>query len=329
MNGKVKNEWEILFDGNKNMIEEYISFLKEKDAIFLSNIQIPYRKIDLHFDYPAQISNTIHLFHTSHDLKNIYCQLAGLNCEHIQLFFDEHIDFENIKEILKIFDDSKNQSIEIILLFQSMYLEVKQWENLFEQFKRLQLVLIQDSPKTERIPMDILNVNFIFFTMDKLSYQDCGEIHPLRFQNNLTLLTESQKYNTCLNRKLCIDSEGNIKNCPSMQQKFGNIQTITLKEVIETSEFKNLWYINKEQIDVCKDCEFRHMCIDCRCFIKDPDNIYSQPAKCIYNPYICKWQGQEGYVPVEECGTYTRETGFVPDKEKINKLNKQIWGEDE
>ena len=113
----------------------------------------------------------------------------------------------------------------------------------------------------------------------------------------------------------------------SRTKSFGNIKDTTLEEAINKPGFKDLWYICKDQIDVCKDCEFRYMCTDCRCFIKDPDNIYSQPAKCPYNPYICLWEGQEGYVPVEECGTYSRETGFVPDKERIKELNKQIWGE--
>ena len=49
--------------------------------------------------------------------------------------------------------------------------------------------------------------------------------------------------------------------------------------------------------------------------------------ECPYNPYIAKWEGEEDYVPVEECGTYSKETSFLVNKRKINKLNKQIWGE--
>jgi SPASM domain peptide maturase of grasp-with-spasm system len=105
---------------------------------------------------------------------------------------------------------------------------------------------------------------------------------------NLSFFTEAQAHNTCLNRKLCIDAGGNIKNCPAMSRSFGNIKDTTLKEAIEKEGFKDLWFINKDKIDVCRDCEFRYMCMDCRCFIKDPENIYSQPAKCGYNPYICK-----------------------------------------
>lgn len=64
-----------------------------------------------------------------------------------------------------------------------------------------------------------------------------------------------------------------------------------------------------------------------RFFLFERENIYYQPSKCTYNPYIAKWQGEDGYVPVEECGTYSRETGFVVNNERVAELNAQIWGE--
>ena len=153
------------------------------------------------------------------------------------------------------------------------------------------------------------------------SFQKCGFIHPDLFVVNLPFYTESIKYNTCLNRKVSIDSNGNIKHCPAMNKSAGNINDDSIKKLIENEGFKEIWYIVKDRIDICKDCEFRYICTDCRCFIKDPDNICSQPAKCTYNPYIAKWDGEEGYVPVENCGSYTKETGFIPDAEKIASLS--------
>jgi len=47
--------------------------------------------------------------------------------------------------------------------------------------------------------------------------------------------------------------------------------------------------------------------------------MYKEP--CIYNPYIAKWSGEEGYIPVKECGSYSKETGFIPDIEKITEIN--------
>ncbi len=85
-----------------------------------------------------------------------------------------------------------------------------------------------------------------------------------------------------------------------MLENYGNINDVDLKEVVDSKEFQKLWQIKKDNIKVCKDCEFRHMCMDCRAFRKDENDLYSQSAKCNYNPYIAKWKGQDGYITVEE-----------------------------
>lgn len=41
---------------------------------------------------------------------------------------------------------------------------------------------------------------------------------------------------------------------------------------------------------VCQDCEFRHICTDCRACLDEPEDIYSKPLKCGYNPYTAEWQ---------------------------------------
>ena len=74
-----------------------------------------------------------------------------------------------------------------------------------------------------------------------------------------------------------------------MTKNYGNIRDTTLREAIEKQGFKDVWYIHKDQIEVCKDCEFRHICTDCRANIQDPNNIYSKPAKCSYDPYTATW----------------------------------------
>ena len=200
--------------------------------------------------------------------------------------------------------------------------------SIVKKYPRIGSIIVFSAPFFKNIPITDPVSNFLFVEENINEENSCkGYISKQYFSIDTKLFVESQLHNTCLNRKICIDADGEIKNCPSMKRSFGNIKDTTLKEAIEKPGFKELWFICKDKIDVCKDCEFRHMCTDCRAFIKDPDNIYSQPAKCPYNPYIAKWQGEECYVPVEECGSYTKEKGFVVNKRKVNKLNKQIWGE--
>jgi SPASM domain peptide maturase of grasp-with-spasm system len=74
-----------------------------------------------------------------------------------------------------------------------------------------------------------------------------------------------------------------------MNDSFGNIKDTTLEEALNHSDFKKYWNINKDQITTCKDCEFRHICTDCRAYIEEPDDQYSKPLKCGYNPYTNEW----------------------------------------
>ena len=75
-----------------------------------------------------------------------------------------------------------------------------------------------------------------------------------------------------------------------MKESFGNIKDTTLKEALNKKGFKKLWNINKDKIKVCQDCEFRYICTDCRAYIENPEDIYSKPLKCGYNPYTAEWE---------------------------------------
>jgi SPASM domain peptide maturase of grasp-with-spasm system len=117
----------------------------------------------------------------------------------------------------------------------------------------------------------------------------CGNISPYYFSVNLPFFMEARQFNSCLYRKIAIDQKGNIKNCPSLPATFGHIETTGFLEVIDHLAFRELWHINKDQINTCKDCEFRYICSDCRAFLS---NSKDKPAKCNYNPYTNIYENQ-------------------------------------
>ena len=315
---------------DQEVIKKYIEFLIDFNlGMFFSKEEINnFPELNLNWYFPSQISNAIIDYDNNsvYDLKKLMKQFNEINCFHIQFRFLENPEKYYIDKLINLINDSSIRNIEILINF-DFFKNKEDVYNLIDNNNKISIIKCFNAPAEERIEREIPQ-KVIFFHKDNiLKCDECGKVSMEYFALNLNHFTESQLHNTCLNRKICIDADGEIKNCPSMKRSFGNIKDTTLKEAIEKPGFKELWFICKDKIDVCKDCEFRHMCTDCRAFIKDPDNIYSQPAKCPYNPYIAKWQGEEGYVSVEECGTYTKEKGFVVNKRKVNKLNKQIWGE--
>jgi len=218
-----------------------------------------------------------------------------INALQLRLFFNPTIS--QLTDILETFSALNICSIEMIMPHSS---QVNQGdlENIVEGFEKVTSISIFSSPIKELLSYKQSSINYMQETI--VGESDCGKIDESFFCCNLLTFCESQKFNTCLNKKISIDVKGNIKNCPSCKQTFGVIGQKPLVELKDHLNFKRVWGVSKNQIDVCKDCEFRHMCTDCRAYIKDQSNTFSQPSKCNYNPYIAKWKGQEGYVSVEE-----------------------------
>lgn len=77
-----------------------------------------------------------------------------------------------------------------------------------------------------------------------------------------------------------------------MQQSFGNISSVSLASVVNHPTLVQLGSITKDQIEVCRDCEFRYVCTDCRAYTRESGNLYSKPAKCSYDPYTATWSGR-------------------------------------
>ena len=101
-----------------------------------------------------------------------------------------------------------------------------------------------------------------------------------------------------------------------------NIETITqmdFNELILKSTSNN---INVNKILICKDCEFRFVCSnDFELIYDNLLEVFTKKTDCKYNPYIAKWEGEEGYQTLEECGVISDETGFFIDHKKIAIIN--------
>ena len=75
-----------------------------------------------------------------------------------------------------------------------------------------------------------------------------------------------------------------------MQKVYGHIEEYSLQAALTDPEFKSYWGITKDKINSCKVCEFRYMCSDCRAYVENPNDLYSKPLKCGYDPYTTKWE---------------------------------------
>jgi hypothetical protein len=150
----------------------------------------------------------------------------------------------------------------------------------------------------------------------------------LDFNPNINQLIESELFNTFLNKKIFVSNEGQLKLSEDFSYIFGSIQN----KDVDSYFLENLfiyWELTKSKIDICKDCEFRRICIDFRePFKRNSNSSWYNKHECGYNPFICKWEDEEGYRTLAECGVISNEHEFSIDHEKIALINKELWGDE-
>ncbi len=274
----------------KSTIEEYAKFLQENELIFETNDPGLFPPISLEWKSPFWVTNAIiDLGNDLSFLKSSIHQLIGLRCQHLQLRFFKPVCYEILDTNLSFLESSEVKSVELFVKYNHT-LDVENLKPLIQKHKRIFSITVYDSPEDILFNRDFYMGKITFISENLVSSLCCGVVHPTLFNINIPTYTESQHHNSCLNRKISLDTEGNIKNCPSMPQSFGNIKDTTLQDALEHPDFKKYWNVTKDQIEVCKDCEFRYICTDCRAYTENPRDMYAKPLKCGYNPYTCVWE---------------------------------------
>jgi SPASM domain peptide maturase of grasp-with-spasm system len=307
-------------------VDEFFEFLFENEICFPcqeADLKL-FPPLNLQWHCPTHFENCIvdYNYKLKDDFIRLIDEISELRIPNVQLRLFEKISEENITSILNLLLQSNIKFIDIILPQQFECCFVNQF---IKSNPKIRSIIFTSSAKLKSREFEQASIFHTTQVVD--SNQLCGIVEEEQFVCEMRTFCESIKFNSCLNCKISIDVDGNIKNCPSMKESFGNIKDTNIEEAIKHPNFKKYWNINKDKIEVCKDCEYRHMCTDCRAYLKQADNIFSQPAKCNYNPYIAKWKDDEGFLPVEECGSYNVEGKFIVNKEKVDSLNFELWGE--
>jgi radical SAM protein with 4Fe4S-binding SPASM domain len=96
----------------------------------------------------------------------------------------------------------------------------------------------------------------------------------------------------CFSKKTCISSTGNVFPCIMERDVIlGNVLINGLGSILKNPLNDNIRGLSKDFIEICKDCEYRYCCFDCRPKAKKDalGNLFAKPSNCSYNPYEGVW----------------------------------------
>lgn len=111
-----------------------------------------------------------------------------------------------------------------------------------------------------------------------------------KFRINKTQFILNHFYNPCINSKIAITSDGDVIPCIFARDFIaGNVKKSKLPDMIEP--INSIWEICKNQIEECRDCEFKYACSDCRPLaIGINGEKLSKYPRCCYVPHEGVWK---------------------------------------
>jgi len=280
---QVKNKLDL---ETQETLMEYINYFIDEGIGFYTSSPDSFPDFPLEYDTSEVINNAIIDLDekSDYDIKKVINNLTDVQCKYLEVRAYTTLSLEQMEGIIEYCSKGYFKNVDFIAQFSNE-------ENYVEQVK----TLVLNSPLIGRVllhsaPNDYED-DFIKQTKAViLNNTCCGVVNQGYFVSTIAVFTEAQNHNTCLNKKISIDVHGDIKNCPSMSKSFGNIENTSFEKALKVKDFKKYWNVSKDEIDVCKDCEFRYICTDCRAYKEDPDNDFSKPLKCGYSPYTNEWE---------------------------------------
>lgn len=275
---------------NESVINEYFDFLVVCDYGFLyqtgQNPETEFPEMNTQFDAPHKISDAILDINkgSNHDYRLIFSELSVLGTKNLQIRCFDSMQFSEITDILDKTRNLRFKYIHLIIKHNASVAEF--YGTLSMNYPAIGLVTIHSAPVVKEIKLGTQRF-YEFIPQVIESELCCGRVSSSGFTVTSDHFFESANFNTCLNKKISIDKNGYIRNCPSMKQHYGKFPDNSMLDIAFSKEFTNIWNIHKDKIKVCKDCQFRYICTDCRAYL---DDNYDKPKYCKYDPYLDTWE---------------------------------------
>ena len=101
----------------------------------------------------------------------------------------------------------------------------------------------------------------------------------------------NMRYNSCWGTVIAITGDGCVRPCVHSETIIGRVEE-ALKDVDGLLEkMTPFWTQNKDKVDVCRECEFRYVCFDCReLSMRRYGRMDGPNPLCGYDPRSGEWR---------------------------------------
>jgi SPASM domain peptide maturase of grasp-with-spasm system len=274
-------------------IDSYFEVFEKEEIGFFTDHPENFPELNLDWHEPKKIQSAIiEINHwDSYDVVGVFKQLLELDCTAIQLRILNYVKFDFIKEVILLTQQSKLKNIELFVPYNENY-KLEDFENLIISNPRVQPIIFHSAKKNEIRSYDRLVLDkSLLYTTQTIHEKQKDIVDFKNFIITIRIFSEAQQYNIALNKKVCINTNGELKNYVDHKKSHGNVKHNAISDVVSTETFQEKWHISNDDIKKCRDCQFRYLCFYNSDVVKK-DNEWIKVDDCGFNPYENSWNNE-------------------------------------
>ncbi|MFA4890042.1 MAG: radical SAM protein [Candidatus Paceibacterota bacterium] len=285
----------------KMAISDWIRVIKESHKIGCRSIQFIGGEPLTHASQLRKLITVCRL--TGYEFIEVYTNATLIKEEDIRFFADN-----NVAIAVSVYSDRKKIHERITRKHGSFDLTITNLKKLVHKNIQTRVGLtvtrINEDVVEETIEFlrNEVGVNNIKIDVVRPSGRGCNDqlipvgisreykIHETKFPKcSLDTFRRAKYGHNCFSKEICITASGDVLPCIMEREiALGNILNAPLENILESEMAKQIRHANKDRIEICRDCEYRYCCFDCRPKarnLKTASNFYAKPADCLYDPY--------------------------------------------
>ena len=131
-------------------------------------------------------------------------------------------------------------------------------------------------------------------TPTNINVIDCSIRSKPEFYIDEEMFNKAYQINTCWYGKFAITETGMVIPCVFERNIIlGDLKEQSIQEVLNSETLEKYWYLTLNQVEICKDCEFKYSCTDCRPLgMGNSGNLLGKNPRCTYDPYTGEWNNE-------------------------------------
>lgn len=265
-------------------ITAYFNLFVEKELGFITHDKSHFPDIDITWNSSCPLETAIVEYSKLYNIRDLIHELDKERTRNVQFRLLPGADI-SVSNLIQLINNKNFICVEIYTTYVAEQ-EVEEIKKEIKEAKTLSKVVWYNAPESKKM---MATPNQIIYMQDDVKPGQLELIGTDSMLVDMELFTESQSYNTALNRRISIDYTGAIKNHVSHERSFGHLGDNSIREVYKSEAFREKWYIHKEKISACKACPYRHACVYSTDLIYENDGYWRLSNPCGLNLQTGEW----------------------------------------